>query len=154
MKGKELREAQEEIKSYGYVPLTSQSPARGTRASDLSKQDVKEINEIRGYPFKNPELLKAAFVHSSLSDNTTFERLEFMGDRVIAGLVASNLDCDSFLSEGEMHRYFTPKTKNTYFAERYEALRLSRFLRFNPGSSKEKVYADAFEALIGAISLD
>ena len=80
--------------------------------------------------------------------------MEFVGDRLIAGLVASKMDFGSFSSPREMQKYFEPRTRNTYFADRYRALDLAKFLRFNPSSSEGKVYADAFEALVGAINLD
>ncbi len=157
LKERESRRVNEETtRSIPNFPLSAgvaQAP-RGTVIQGFTKEEIGKINRITGYPFKNPDLLKAAFVHSSVPGSTLFERLEFIGDRLIAGLVASKMDFDSFSSPGEMQKYFEPKTRNTYFADRYRALGLSKFVRFNPSSSESKVYADAFEALIGAINLD
>lgn len=157
LKERESRRSSEETtRSIPNFP-SSAGPAQTLRRppiQDLTRNEIKEINQITGYPFKNPGLLKAAFVHSSLSGATVFEQLEFVGDRLIAGLVASKMDFGSFSSPGEMQKYFEPRTRNTYFADRYRALGLCKFLRFNPSSSEGKVYADAFEALIGAINLD
>ncbi len=150
------RSSEESTRSIPNFPSSAGAAQalRRTPIQDFTKNEIKEINRITGYSFKNPELLKAAFVHSSDPGATTFEQLEFVGDRLIAGLVASKMDFDSFSSPGEMQKYFEPRTRNTYFADRYRALGLAKFLRFNPSSSEGKVYADAFEALIGAINLD
>ncbi len=157
LKEREARRISEEAtRSIPNFPSSARAAQALGRPSTqgFTKSEIKEINRITGYPFINPDLLKAAFVHSSDPGATTFEQLEFVGDRLIAGLVASKMDFASFSSPGEMQKYFEPRTRNTYFADRYRALGLAKFLRFNPSSSEGKVYADAFEALVGAINLD
>ena len=130
----------------------------------LAKNEIKEIRKITGYEFQNLDLLQAAFVHSSLSGrDTTFERLESLGDGLIKGIVTASLDFEKLSSEAAMHDDGRVKIENTYFAARYEALGLSRFLKANPdalsnptvtGKPYKKAYADGLEALVGAIKLD
>ena len=57
--------------------------------------DVKKIEKIIHYGFKNKELLKTAFTHSSFNADAKtkhhdYERLEFLGDSVI-GLVVTEI---------------------------------------------------------------
>ena len=54
---------------------------------------LKEIN----YEFKNKELLVTAITHPSFNDSSrknNYERLEFLGDRVI-GLIISRMSFES-----------------------------------------------------------
>lgn len=50
-------------------------------------ENLSELEKILGYEFKNKHLLQQAVTHSShtarLSEN--YERLEFLGDRVLGG---------------------------------------------------------------------
>lgn len=130
----------------------------------LAKNEIKEIRRITGYEFQNLDLLQTAFVHSSLSGrDTTFERLESLGDGLIKGIVTASLDFSKLSSEAAMHDDGKAKIENAYFAARYEVLGLSRFLKANPdalsspavtGKPYKKAYADGLEALVGAIKLD
>eukprot|EP01036_Dinobryon_divergens_P046315 gene46315-61937_t len=143
--------------------------AATTRSSGpvLTANDIKEVSIITGYDFYNNDILQLAFVHSSLSGtDTTFERLESLGDGLIKGIITDSLDIKNFPTEAEMHNFVKSKTENVYFAQRYEALGLSKFLKANPdslvipasvsegGKGYKKAYADGFEALIGAIKVD
>ena len=56
-------------------------------------KNLQELEEILGYAFKDKKLLRQALTHSSysprLSDN--YERLEFLGDRVLGLTIAALL---------------------------------------------------------------
>lgn len=56
-------------------------------------ENLSELEKIIGYEFKNKHLLQQAVTHSShtarLSEN--YERLEFLGDRVLGVSIASLL---------------------------------------------------------------
>ena len=51
-------------------------------------KDLSKLMNKLGYKFKDSQLLKQALTHSSFSKKNNFERLEFLGDRVL-GLVIS-----------------------------------------------------------------
>ena len=59
----------------------------------LAMENLSELEKILGYEFKNKHLLQQAVTHSShtarLSEN--YERLEFLGDRVLGVSIASLL---------------------------------------------------------------
>ncbi len=44
-----------------------------------------------GYQFKQPELLKLALTHRSVSHKHNYERLEFLGDSLLGMIVANYL---------------------------------------------------------------
>ena len=73
--------------------------------------DYSELMETIGYRFKNLNLLRIALTHSSFSLNAkkiNFERLEFLGDRVL-GLIMSEEIFRKFdkESEGELAKRFS-----------------------------------------------
>ena len=55
---------------------------------------MTELEQIIGYTFKNPELLKEALTHSSYTNGKHLrsnERLEFLGDSVLSIVVSEHL---------------------------------------------------------------
>jgi len=54
-----------------------------TAASEALPIEVKNIQELLGYTFKDPEILRQALTHPSYDPNNSFERLEFVGDAVL-----------------------------------------------------------------------
>ena len=65
--------------------------------------NLKKLESTLGYNFKDLNLLDAAITHTSFFNNEknyTFERLEFLGDRVL-GLVIADIIYKKFISESE-----------------------------------------------------
>ena len=54
---------------------------------------IEELEKILNYKYKNPALLKQALTHSSFASDVekNYERLEFLGDRVLGLSIASLL---------------------------------------------------------------
>ena len=52
-------------------------------------KSFKVLSKLLGYEFKNELLLRQSLTHSSYSKFENYERLEFLGDRVL-GLIISN----------------------------------------------------------------
>lgn len=124
-------------------------------------KNLKEIEEIIGYAFKDKQLLERAFIHSSYANEHgigSYERLEFLGDGVLGLIVAEKLygtDDD----EGDM----TEKRARIVSSEPLEAatekLNIGQYMLFGTGESRQsharrKVLADLFEAVTGAVYLD
>lgn len=116
------------------------------------------FEERIAYHFKNPQNLALALIHPSRDPSRrakSFERLEFLGDRVL-GLV---------ITEYLYHRF--PKGKEGELAKRLAALvccetchHIAQALDIQTALSLEEKYlsgsvlADALEALIGSIYID
>ena len=121
-------------------------------------QRLQDLEKKIGHVFKNKNLLEAALTHSSIRlGGKDFERLEFLGDRVLELVVAEQL-----------YLYFT-KEKEGDLAKRLAALvcreacekvghelELSNFIMLNGAelSPRSAILSDAVEALLGAMYLD
>ncbi|MBI3441328.1 MAG: ribonuclease III [Proteobacteria bacterium] len=114
------------------------------------------------YKFSTPALLETALTHASVQDTAyDYERLEFLGDRVL-GLVVADLlyTCFSEEREGGLAKRHAALVQRKALLKVAQQLQLADHLKLSPsekksgGHTKEKILADAMEALIGAIYRD
>lgn len=113
------------------------------------------------YDFKNPELLRVALTHSSTGERQNYERLEFLGDRVL-GLVIASLLFEKFPDEkeGDLAKRLASLVQGRTLARIAEQIDLGDYVilsdaeRGAGGAANEHILADVFEALIGAMYLD
>ncbi len=116
--------------------------------------------------FKNPELLKLAFIHrSSLNEakhlHTSNERLEFLGDAVLS-LLTSHFLYSAYpeYPEGTLTNIRSSLVKTTSLSDISKSLGLGELLFLSHGEessggrTNQSLLADVFEALLGAIYLD
>lgn len=109
-----------------------------------------------GHTFTNQKLLVQALTHAS-AGTPTYERLEFLGDRVLNLLVAGMLHTAyPDAPEGELSRRHAALVRQDTLVEVANALELAAHLRVGKGenASKPGLLADALEAVLGAIYLD
>ncbi|WP_135469576.1 ribonuclease III [Crenalkalicoccus roseus] len=119
-----------------------------------------------GHRFRRPELLAQALTHRSAADPRrsqldSNERLEFLGDRVLALLIAEWL-AERFPAEreGDLGKRLGVLVARDTLAKVAEGLGLAAVLRVPPSEGRAglreraNVLADALEALLGAIYLD
>ena len=119
-----------------------------------------------GHRFADPALLEQALTHRSAADPKrsqldSNERLEFLGDRVLALLMAEWLN-ERFPQEreGDMGKRLASLVARDALAKVAEALGLRGMLRVPESEGRAglreraNVLADAVEALLGAIYLD
>lgn len=118
------------------------------------------VGEALGGEPKEPKMFERALTHGS-HGRDTYERLEFLGDRVL-GLIIADWLYQRFPNEpeGKMSRRYNALVARETCAEIGKALDLPRFIRLgrqaredNAGAS-ENVIGDVVEAIIGAIYLD
>ena len=121
--------------------------------------------EFLGHRFRDPRLLQAALTHSSLAAGSrrggfAFDRLEFLGDRVL-GLVVARMLLAAFEreSEGELGKRFAALVSEPSLAALAREAGLQSSLHVAPGELRDgelraSVLADGFEAMLGAIHLD
>ena len=123
------------------------------------------LESALGYRFAEPELVRLALTHRSVSaedpgrqDN---ERLEFLGDAVLQ-LVVTDLLYDTYphLAEGQMAKVRAAVVSRETLAEIALELSLGAHVELAPseeatgGRAKDSILADAVEALIGAVYID
>ena len=117
-----------------------------------------------GHRFANRNLLKRALTHSSATGKRAggdYERLEFLGDRVLALIIADMLMRDFPKSlEGELSRRLAALVREETCAavateiELEDALALGEGHRRSQMRATPSILGDACEALIGALFLD
>ena len=126
---------------------------------------VAELEGRIGHVFQDRELLERALTHASVGDGALkvrhYERLEFLGDRVLNLLAAERLMAlNSEAREGEMSRLMASLVNYHACARVARRIGLPNALRMAPSASKigardkDTVLGDACEALIGAIYVD
>jgi len=124
-----------------------------------------ELYQRLGHEFADPTLLTTALTHASAAferDGTRGnERLEFLGDAVLDLVVARLLyAAHPDWREGELTRARSALVNTRFLADQAGLLHLSEYLvlgrteRKSRGEHKERVLANLFEAVIGALYLD
>ncbi len=132
------------------------------RLSDIAR---KEIQDIIGFKFKDLTLLDRAFTHTSSvpgeAADWSNERLEFLGDRVLGLVVASQL-----ISRFEKEREGGLAPRLNALVSRDTCAKIAADIGFGQylildaseasrgGAEKTSLLADVAESVIGAIYLD
>jgi ribonuclease-3 len=131
----------------------------------LRGPDLDPLYEILGHRFSDPQLLAEALTHPSAharhGPRQSYERLEFLGDRVL-GLVVAELLWRRFPdeAEGELTRRHAGLVRRESLVEVARALGLGAFVILSPGEAQAgsrdnaSVLADTCEAVIAALYLD
>lgn len=116
---------------------------------------IEELFGTLGHRFEDRGLLIRALSHSSTAAASSYERLEFLGDRVL-GLVVAQLLLERFPAEneGEIGRRFAALVQSSTLAQIGAEIGVERFARVSPGVLNENIIADMVEALIAALYLD
>ncbi len=123
--------------------------------------NLAELEEIIGYKFKNPELLRQCFVHSSYANENKgekdFERLEFLGDSVLGFVVAEHLYTQTTANEGSMTQLKQLLVSSKPLSEVSKRLGLDKFIIV--GDSLKNNITNALkenlvESLIAGLYLD
>ena len=120
---------------------------------------MDKLEQILGYVFKNKALLKQALTHSSITSSVSknYERLEFVGDRVL-GVAMAHLLFKTFPkdAEGNLSPRHTRLVRKETVAEVALKLRLNEYILAEPKDIclNENVLCDVAEAIIGAICMD
>lgn len=125
--------------------------------------DLRAFQKRIGHEFARPELLVRALTHGSVSSPTRADnqRLEFLGDRVLGLVMASELlDLDREASEGQLAPRFNALVRKETCADMAReidlgaVLKLGRSEMMSGGRRKQALLGDAMEAVIAAVYLD
>ena len=133
----------------------------------ISDKKINLLEEIISYKFKDKQLLKSALVHPSyvaenkkklIREISNFERLEFLGDRVL-GLAISSIIFKKFHknNEGDLSKKLSYLVQKNFLHKISTKLKLEKFLKFSSKNNDKmniSILADSVESLIGALYLD
>ncbi|MGJ0506905.1 MAG: ribonuclease III [Methylocystis sp.] len=127
------------------------------------KPDLAALETRVGHDFKDKDLLRWALTHVSAASQRpdSYERLEFLGDRVL-GLAVAHMIYGSFPgdSEGELSRRLAALVRKETCAEVAELWGVGPYIRLGEGEAqtggrkKRAILGDICEAIIGAVFLD
>jgi len=111
------------------------------------------------YTFNNISNLNEALTHSSYDKNAkiqNYERLEFLGDRVLGLIIASKLYMENInSSEGDLAKKLSYLVCKSTLKKVADQIELGKYIKYsNKIDSLDSIKANALEALIGAIYLD
>ncbi len=120
---------------------------------------MEELQKTLNYRFNNQILLKQAITHSSITSRLSgnYERLEFLGDRVLGVAVASMMyQTFSNEPEGNLSQRFMALVCKETVASKARELGLQNFIRSDglDINNNDSVLSDVCEAIIGAIYID
>tara|TARA_Y100000590_G_C15310628_1_gene859999 strand:+ start:9 stop:677 length:669 start_codon:yes stop_codon:yes gene_type:complete len=121
---------------------------------------LKKLQELLKFKFKNEDLLLQSITHKSYDPNKNYEKLEFLGDRVL-GLIISKKLIELYPEEkvGILDKKFASLVNKNICYEIGKILKLHEFILIgNPNKKltkiENKIISDSCESLIGAIYLD
>jgi len=131
----------------------------------LPPESLDSLEVLLGHRFSDRRLLEQALTHASASAETAgssnCERLEFLGDAVLALVVSELLmESEPERDEGWLTRMRANAVNRDALATRARALGLARWIRLGRGerrqggAEKPSILADIFEAVLGAMYLD
>ncbi|MEI2297537.1 ribonuclease III [Ensifer sp. MJa1] len=133
------------------------------KARSLSAEDRAKLEAVIGYQFAEKERLDRALTHSSArsAKGSNYQRLEFLGDRVL-GLCVAELLFQTFrdANEGELSVRLNQLVSAESCAKVADDMELHQFIRTGSdvkkitGKAMMNVRADVVESLIAAIYLD
>ncbi len=128
---------------------------------------MKDLEKIINYKFKNKDLLKLAFMHSSYTEEASEtlevnnERLEFLGDSVLGCAITYLLYIQyPYKSEGELSKVKSYLVGEASLSLVAQELKLGEYLLLGAGEEKhggrsnKRLLSSTFEAVVGAIFLD
>ncbi|MBL4907717.1 MAG: ribonuclease III [Sneathiella sp.] len=134
-------------------------------------QDTKltSLMKVLGHRFKDMDLLLEALTHSSLVKGTRkssqsgrdYERLEFLGDRVLGLVISEELFRRYGKAEaGQLSRRYNAQVRKETLASIAEELEIAAYIRMSEdlkasgGDNNPSILEDCIEALIAALYLD
>jgi ribonuclease III len=134
-------------------PLTAMAAQR--------RPETGRLEDRLGHRFAEARHLEEALTHATASPSGSYQRLEFLGDRVL-GLAVADVLAETFpeASEGELSRRLAELVRKETCAEVAEAWDLGAHLKLGKGAAgtglraNRTVLADACEAVIAAVFRD
>jgi ribonuclease-3 len=126
----------------------------------LSEETLRYLAEQTGRQPQDLALWEEALTHASTADKRNYERLEFLGDRVLGLSIADWLFERGDEPEGKLSQRLNALVSRTTCAEIARSIGLARHIRLGKqarddgGQDSDNILGDVVEALIGACFLE
>ncbi len=131
----------------------------------MTGRSLESLYDLLGHRFEHPDLLLEALTHPSVErsrrDLGDYDRLEFLGDRVLGLIVAAALfEGDDRAPAGDLAVRFNELVRKETVAEVAREIGLGRHLILSAGEEqvggrdKTAILGNAAEAVLGALYLD
>ena len=122
---------------------------------------INELEKIISYKFKEKRYLIEAITHKSTGLDYNYDKLEFLGDRVLGLVIAHKLN-NLIKDQNVVHTHlkFESLTNEIYLSKVARKININKFILVQGGKDSEKfknndsILADVLEAIIGGIFLD
>ena len=124
------------------------------------KIDYSNLEKKINIRFKDKSLLIKSLTHKSFDKKNNYEKIEFLGDRVLGLIIAKKLlEIYPNEKEGILDKKFASLVNKKTCLQIGKNMKIEKYILIsNPKNKKikieDKVVADCCEALIGAIYLD
>lgn len=122
---------------------------------------LADLEKDIGHVFKDQVLIHTALTHSSSGGEGDYERLEFLGDRVLGLIIAEYLYKEfPGEAEGDLAKRLAALVQGSLLAEIATEMELGKYMKFSDsekaagGAENDNILADGVEALLGALYLD
>lgn len=124
------------------------------------KPETREWLEAAGYGVRDEALWHRALTHGSTGEADSYERLEFLGDRVLGLAIADWLYARDQAPEGKLSQRLNALVSREMCARIARAIglpphiRISAQARADGGRDSDNILGDVMEALLGAQFLE
>lgn len=123
--------------------------------------DITALQNVLNYRFQDPALALEAMTHPSVENQPNYQRLEFLGDRILGLEIAAWLYQDYPAErEGVLSRKLTALVRKETLAEVCVSSGLAPFIVMNRsaksvgGKNNPAILSDVVEAILAAMHLD
>ncbi len=122
----------------------------------LEAETIALLTGLTGRPPADPALWREALTHGSMGESAHYQRLEFLGDRVLGLVIAEWLSELDSGNEGRLSQRLNALVSGAVCASVARGiglgahLRLGKQARDDGGQDSDNILGDAMEALIGA----
>jgi len=122
-------------------------------------EKLNNLQKKLNIKFKNLNYLKKSITHKSYDPLNNYEKLEFLGDRILGFVISKKLiELYPEQKEGSLDKKLASLVNKNQCLEVAKIIGLEKFILVGNKSAKSKVenkiIADSIEALIGAIYYD
>jgi ribonuclease-3 len=126
----------------------------------LPEETVTFLSDLTGAAPSQPALWQQALTHGSMGETRDYQRLEFLGDRVLGLAIAEWLHEQSDAAEGKLSQRLNALVSRETCADVARTIglvphiRLGKQARDDGGANSDNILGDVMESVIGALFVE